>query len=230
MILRPRTSHAEPSTQQIHGPLTAGGIITAVTAGVDVKDSSLARVSASPASAPPVSGSSPVSESPATAPPEISGSPTSTLPVSAPEEIDVEPAKSPAIKPPTHFSVVWTQTLKIAEEKLRDNKLPPLDTTKLTSKSAKENIGAVIESLNALREDKQNKQWSYTARDGRKIIFVERLGEILRSMEPYTKIVDTVIQHDPQVIALVWGGIQAIIQVRIKFIIGIVLAYKRYTY
>ena len=125
--------------------------------------------------------------------------------------------------PPPHSSV-WTQTLKIAEEKLKDNKLPPLDTTKLTSDSAKENIGAVIKSLNALREDKQNKQWSYTARDGGRVIIVERLGEILRSMEPYTKIVDTVVQCDPQVSALVWGGIQAIIQVRIpvQFTIGIV--------
>ena len=104
--------------------------------------------------------------------------------------------------------------MKIVEEKLKENKLPPLDTTKLTSESASKNIGAVIESLTAMREDKQKKQWGYTARDGRKIIFVERLGEILRGMEPYTKIVDTMIQHDPQVSALVWGSIQAIIQVR----------------
>ena len=140
----------------------------------------------------------------------------------------MEPAKSLAIKPPTHFSVVWTQTLKIAEEKLRDNKLPPLDTTKLTSESANENIGAVITSLNTLREDKQKQQWGYTARDGRKIIFVERLGEMLRTIEPYTKIVNTVVQCDPMVGALVWGGIQAIIQV-FNLPLGLV-AHKRYTY
>ena len=76
-------------------------------------------------------------------------------------------------------------------------------------------------SLKALREDKQKKQWGYT-KDGRKIIFVERLGEILKCMEPYTKIVDTLVQYDPAPSALVWGGIQAIIQVRIQFTIGIV--------
>ena len=47
--------------------------------------------------------------------------------------------------------VVWTLALKIAEEELRDNKLLPLDTTKLTSDSAEENIWAVINSLNVKR-------------------------------------------------------------------------------
>ena len=134
----------------------------------------------------------------------------------------MEAAKFPgAIEPPTHYSVVWAQTLKLTEEKLKDNKLPPLDTTKLTSWSANENIGAAINSLNALWEDSQNKQWGYTARDGRKIIFVERLGKILRSMEPYTKIVDTAVQCDLITGSLVWGGIQVMIQVRIEFTIGI---------
>ena len=131
-------------------------------------------------------------------------------------------AKSSGAVGPPYASAVWTQTFKIAEQKLKDSKLPPLDTTKLTSESANENIGAVIQSLNALREDKQNKQWGYTARDGRKVIFAERVGEILRSVEPYIKIVDTVAQCDPIVGALVWGGIQAIIQVCIQFTIGIV--------
>ena len=187
--------------------------MAAVTAGLDVQDSSLAPVSRPSVSTPSVSALSLVSAPPL----------GSALPVSVPEEIDVQPAKFPGlIEPLPHSSVVWTQTLKLAEEKLRDKKLPPLGTLELTSDPAKENIGAVISSLNAMREDKQNKQWSYTTSDGRKIIFVERLGEILRSMEPYTKIVDTMIQHDPQVSALVWGGIQAIIQVRIQFTIGIV--------
>ena len=209
---RPHASHSQPSTQQIHGPL----IVTA-SADEDVKDSTLAPVSTPPVSTPPQISTSPTSASPIRAPP------ASVVLVSAPEEIDVEAAKSPGvIKATPHSSVVWIQTLKIAEQKLKDNKLPPLDTTGLTSESAKENMGAVINSLNALREDKQKQQWSYTARDGRKVVFVERLGEILRSMEPYTKIVGTVIQHDPQVSALVWGGIQAIMQVRTYSIYHIV--------
>ena len=124
-----------------------------------------------------------------------------------------------AVEPP-HSSVVWNQTLQIVQQKLSDNNLPPLDTTNLTSESARENIGAVIKSLNALQEDKQKKQWSYTCH-GKKVMIAERLGEILRSIEPYTKVVDTVIQCDPQVSALVWGGIQAIIRVRIQFTLGI---------
>ena len=117
---------------------------------------------------------------------------------------------------------MWTQTLQIAEKKLRDNRLPPLDIKNLTSQSAKENIGTVVKSLNDLREDKQNKQLGYTAQDGRKVIFVECLGEILKSIEPYTKIVSTMVQYNPQPSALVWGGLQAIIEVRIQFTIGIV--------
>ena len=133
----------------------------------------------------------------------------------------MEAAKSSSAIEPPHASVVWTQTLQIAEEKLRDNNLPPLDTKKLTSESATENIGAVAKSLNALREKKQNNQWGYTARDGRKIKFVERLEKTLRSIEPYTKVANTVVQCEPMVGALVWGGLQAIIQVRIQFTIGI---------
>ena len=202
---------------------------------VSASSVSASSVSASPASASPTSaphqvGTPPVSASPASASPQVSApqgstSPASVLLVSAPEEIDAEAAQLPgASEPQPHSSVVWRKTLEIVEPRLSDNNLPPLDTTNLTSESANENIGAVIKSLNALQEDKQKKQWGYTWR-GKKIVIAERLGEILRSIEPYTKIVDTVVQCDPQVGALVWGGIQAIIRVRTHLTIGI----KQYT-
>ena len=108
-------------------------------------------------------------------------------------------------------AVVWAQALEIAKRKLADNNLPPLDLTKLTSQSAEKNIEAVMKALNTLQEDGKKKRWSYTRR-GKKVIIVERLGEILRSGEKYLKIVDIVIQSN-QLSTFVWAGVRAIMQV-----------------
>ena len=43
---------------------------------------------------------------------------------------------------------------------------------------------------------------------------MERLGKILRSVEKYSKVVDTAIQTSPQVSALVWAGVWAIMRVK----------------
>ena len=110
-------------------------------------------------------------------------------------------------------SMIWDKALEIAQKKLSDYNLPPLDLTNLTSQSAEENIQAVINALNTFQEDNQKKQWSYTWH-GKEVIIVKRVGEILRSMEKYSKIVDTAIQTNPQVSALVWAGILAIMRVR----------------
>ena len=110
-----------------------------------------------------------------------------------------------------HSAVVWAQALEIAKRKLADNNLPPLDLTKLTSQSAEENIEAVMKALNTLQEDDKKKRWSYTRR-GKKVIIVQRLGEILRSGEKYLKIVDIVIQSN-QLSTFVWAGVRAMMQV-----------------
>ena len=104
--------------------------------------------------------------------------------------------------------------MKIAGEKLANNKLPPLDLTTLNSQLAEENIGSVIEMLNTLQGDEKKKRWSYTWH-GKEVIVVESLGKIIKSMEKYSKIVDTAIQTNPQVSALVWAGIWGIMRVRI---------------
>ena len=144
--------------------------------------------------------------------------PTSTCHVHAQAQTDARIPKPPndpeaAIEPPPHSSVVWAKTLQIAKQKLKDNNLPPLDDpTDPTSQSVGGNIGAVVESLNTLQEDAQKGRWRYTWR-GKEIIIAERLGEILRSMDKYSHVVGTVVQCDPQVSALVWGGVQAIMRV-----------------
>ena len=114
-----------------------------------------------------------------------------------------------------HSSVVWAKTLEIANKKLSENNLPPLDLSNLTSQSAEENIEAVVEALNTLHQDHKKKKWSYTWR-GKEVIIVERLGKILKIVDKYSKVVDTAVQSNPEVSALVWAGVWAIMRVRIK--------------
>ena len=42
---------------------------------------------------------------------------------------------------------------------------------------------------------------------------MERLGNILKSVDKYAKIVDTAIQHHPEITSLVWAGARTILQV-----------------
>ncbi|KAF8436093.1 hypothetical protein BGX38DRAFT_100554 [Terfezia claveryi] len=121
----------------------------------------------------------------------------------------------PAVPPQTKSaSQVWAKTLELAEKKLNDNNLPPLNPTNLTSQSAEENIEAVIKALNTVQKDDKKKRWSYTWR-GKKVIVVERLGKLLKNVEKYSKVVDIAIQANPQVSALVWAGVWGIMRVRI---------------
>lgn len=108
--------------------------------------------------------------------------------------------------------VVWTKALKIARKKLDDNNLPPLDPTALTSQSAGKNIEAIVKGLKTLQEDDEKKRWSYTWH-GKKVIVVEHLAKILRYVEKYSKVVDTAIQSQPEVSALVWAGVWGIMRV-----------------
>ena len=126
-----------------------------------------------------------------------------------------KPAPNPGAMDPS--SQIWAKALEIAREKLSNNNLPPLDLTNLTSKSAEENIEAVLTALSATQQDDKKKRWSYTWR-GKKVIVMESLGKILKSVERYTKIVDIAIQSNPQVSALVWAGIRGIMQVRINIL------------
>ena len=133
------------------------------------------------------------------------------LPLAAGDIVTSVPSRGHDYNSP--FSVVWAKALQITKKKLGDNSLPPLDLTNITSQSAEENIRAVVRALNISQEDKKKKRWSYTWR-GREVIVVERLGKILRSVEKYSKVVDTAIQTSPQVSALVWAGVSAIMRVK----------------
>ena len=218
LLVRAHSSHPDFPALQTHAsglslcdlspPTTAGGNLNVVPSGGHGL-SSMSAVSAPIPCAPPSTSSSQI--------------PTPTCEVQALPKIAAHAAILPqakstpgpgAAEPSTPSSVVWAKVSEITKKKLSDYSLPPLDFTSLTSQSAEENIAAVVKALNAVQEDDMKKRWSYT-RCGKEVIVVERLGKILKSVEKYSKVVDTAIQSNPQVSALVWAGVSAIMRVRI---------------
>ena len=121
-----------------------------------------------------------------------------------------------AIGSSSHSSQVWATTLEIAEKKLSDNSLPPLDISTLTSQPG-ENIRVVVQKLTTLQEENIEKQWSYTRR-GKEVRVMERLGKVLKIVDNYSKVVDIAIQSNPQVTALIWSSVRAIIQVALNHV------------
>ena len=126
------------------------------------------------------------------------------------EKLSTEEQVSPAC----HHSLqggksVWERTLDIAETMLRDHGLPALDrntlSSTLSSTSSAENIQAVLVTLQSAQGEDQKV----------KLIGRDRLRRILKGVEKYTIIVDTAVQHSPEVTALVWAGIRGILQVSI---------------
>ena len=107
--------------------------------------------------------------------------------------------------PSSLSSWVWTQALEIVKKKLSDDDLSSLNLINLSSQSAEENIEAVVEALQTSQEYHHNKRLSY--------FIMERLGKILKYVQKYSKVVGTAISSNPEVSALVWAGVLAMIQV-----------------
>jgi len=100
----------------------------------------------------------------------------------------------------------------IAQESLAKYKLPPLERGNLPLQSALENIQSLVELETAHRVNR-NRQWLYKDWQGNEVFWVERLWEILKSVNKYTSIVDTAIQPHPDIASLVWAGAKTILQV-----------------
>ena len=115
---------------------------------------------------------------------------------------------------------LWDQTLEIVKRKLSINNTPfSLDDNNLHSKSATENIQAIIQMLEGAQKDEQKRRLRFSGWHGKEIVVVERLGKVLKTMDKYATIVDVAIQHSPEVTALVWAGVRGILQVRIRFLL-----------
>ena len=120
--------------------------------------------------------------------------------------------------PQSETPSLWERTLKIVQTMLREHGLPPLNENTFKSTSSVENIQSVIETLRLEtgqkddQKDNQNDEQNDDQKERR-----ERLKRVLQRVDKYTKIVDTAVQHSPEVTALVWAGIRGILQVRMLF-------------
>lgn len=114
---------------------------------------------------------------------------------------------------------VWDLTVQLAAKKLQEHGLQwpsPLDPASLNSISATKNIQSLVETLESHRKEAKRKQWNYTFR-GKKIVVAQRLEKIFRTVDKYTRVVDTAIQHSPEITALAWAGVRFMLQVRSDF-------------
>ena len=109
-----------------------------------------------------------------------------------------KPTPGPSTTEPLSKYSIWTDTLKLVEQKLPNTKLPHFN-----SDSAEGNIDSIIKALKDVQGDDKKKRW-----------IGDHFGKILKCVEKYSKIVDTAIQANPQVAALVWAGIWGMIRVR----------------
>jgi len=110
-------------------------------------------------------------------------------------------------------SHLWQKALEIAQESLTRYKLPSLELGNLQSQSAAENIQSLVAELETAHRKNKDRQWRYKDRQGNEVAWVERLGNILKSVDKYAKIVDTAIQHHPDITSLVWAGARTMLQV-----------------
>jgi hypothetical protein len=115
--------------------------------------------------------------------------------------------------PPPVPSHLWRKAVEIAQESPTKHKLPSLELGSLQSQSAADNIQSLVAELGTAHRENKNRQWRYKGRQGNEVIWMERLGNILKSVDKYAKIVDTAIQHHPDITSLVWAGARTMLQV-----------------
>ena len=92
---------------------------------------------------------------------------------------------------------IWKRSIDLAQEKLKEKQLPLLDPRFESGAD----ISSTVEDL--------EKTIGQSKGPG-----VGRLRKILKTIYNYAGIVDTAIQHNPAITALVWAGVKAILQVR----------------
>ncbi|KAF8421813.1 hypothetical protein EV426DRAFT_190016 [Tirmania nivea] len=124
---------------------------------------------------------------------------------------------SPTVSP-SISSRLWQEALEIAQKSLTKYNLPSLEIGSFQSQCAVENIQSLLAELDAAYRENKDRQWRYKDRQGNDVIWVERLGKVLKTVDKYAKIVNTAIQHHPNVTALVWAGARTILQVTLNHV------------
>jgi hypothetical protein len=93
----------------------------------------------------------------------------------------------------------WQRALSIAKDHLSEKEWKQLDP----ALSECDSIESVIKAAEDAQKNAKEKQWSCH----------DKVGRILKGLEKYAKIVDTGIQHNPEITALVWGAVRLMLQV-----------------
>ena len=107
---------------------------------------------------------------------------------------------------------IWQRSIDIAQEKLKKKKLPLLEPSGSAVPSGADISTIVVDLGKAIDQGDRGSG-------------VGRWGKILKVIDSYSRVVDTAIQSNPAITALVWAGVRAILQVRSGFIQFYYIAY-----
>ena len=63
------------------------------------------------------------------------------------------------------------------------------------------------------KQDCIKKRWRYTRKSGEKVIFADLFSKIVKWVDVFKQIGDTVVQYDPVHAVLPWAGVRFLLQV-----------------
>ena len=114
----------------------------------------------------------------------------------------------------TRTCAIWQESLKIAQKRLAEKKLPPLENLKPCSHNLptrEEPVSTIVcSTIQDLEKTIQSKQ---RGKDSKVNACIDRMKDILKTFNQYAVIVDIAIQHNPKITALVWAGVRVTLQV-----------------
>lgn len=112
---------------------------------------------------------------------------------------------------PTARRTPW----ELAFEALTDEELASLGYDPNTS-SESPSLSSAISAIEAKLEDVQAKRWKLTLPSGCTVILRDVVESVLIKTNTYMKVGDIMLQHNPDVTALVWGGVRFLMQAGIN--------------
>ncbi|KAF8432863.1 hypothetical protein BGX38DRAFT_1146287 [Terfezia claveryi] len=136
----------------------------------------------------------------------------------SPGSVSPPATTSPSSMPPAISLNLRQRTLEVVQESLTKYELPSLELESLQSQSAAQNVQTLIAELETAHRENKDRKWQYKDRQGNEVVGVKHLGPILKGMDKYAKIVDTAIQHHPDITSFVWAGARAILQVALHHV------------
>jgi len=111
--------------------------------------------------------------------------------------VPVQPAQVPAVLP---IERIWQQSIDLAQERLKEKKLPFLEPSGPAFKSVTGASSPVEDLKRSIDQSGKGPG-------------ADRWRKIVKTIDSYAKLVDTAIQHSPVITALVWAGVRTILRV-----------------